>query len=401
MSGHDDLWDAARDDAERRGAAYEVPVERVRARVRRRRAARAGATGTLALATVGAVVVAVPQLLGAPGGTAVGSSGDWPAAFARCGQPVDDVVAPPGRVEQTLLQARDVVGPDRTWLGTTSTRVDGAAALPDAFDDVEVVLVRDGVVVGVDGGDGRVVVGADEVTVDPGSGTVTAVTASWGYGARLVSCDQYPDGEGDPEVAAGDYEVVMTQTVTWAEPDGSTATGRASVTAPVRVSDDAAHGQDSPETCGAPASDLAATAGPEANPFAVTLDADVPSTSAPGSPLRFTVTATNEGTAAVTGTTGHLGVLLTRDGRVVGTPAPREDVALDASLPAGASRTFEAASDLRGCAASDAGADAGPLPPGEYEVWVTADLVLTTPRGADGRATREHLVYGPWPLRLG
>jgi hypothetical protein len=405
MSEHDDLWQTARDEAEQLGDAWVVPVERVRARVRRRRARRTAATGAVALAAVGALVVGVPQVLGAAGGTGVGASADWPAEFVLCGQPLADVVAAPGRVQQTLVRSRDVIGTDRTWLGTTSTRVDGAAAVADAPTDVEVVLVRDGVVVGLatEGGEqGRVVVDLEEdVATSTGPGT-----AEWAYGARLVSCDQYPDGAGRSEVPAGEYEVVMTQTVTWTEPDGGSGTGQATVTAPLRVTDEPSDAQDSPEACGARTSDLARTAGPQANPFQVTLDARVPATVAPGSTLRFTVTATNEGATAVAGTSGPPDVLLTRDGRVVAVTTDHEDVALDVDLAPGASRATDAGLDLVACGvlvtddvAGTSGGD--PLPPGDYEVWVTTDLVLTTPTARDGGPTREHLVYGPWPLRVG
>ncbi|KSW29624.1 hypothetical protein [Cellulomonas sp. B6] len=405
MSGRGDLWRTAQDEAERLGDAWEVPVERVRARVRRHRARRTATTGAVALAAVGAVAVGLPPLLGAAGRTDVGASADWPAQFALCGQPLADVVAPPGRVQQTLVQSRDVTGADGTWLGTTSTRVDGAVSVADAPVDVEVVLVRDGVVVGIapeDGEQGRVVVDLEEdVATSAGPGT-----AEWAYGTRLVSCDQYPDGAGRSEVPAGEYEVVMTQTVTWTEPEGGSGTGRATVTAPLRVTDEPSDPQDSPEVCGARTSDLARTAGPQANPFQVTLDARVPATTAAGSTLRFTVTATNEGATAVAGTSGPPDVLLTRDGRVVAATTAHEDVALDVDLEPGASRATDAGIELVACealgTADVAGTSRGePLTPGDYEVWVTTDLVLTTPTARDGGPTREHLVYGPWPLRVG
>lgn len=411
MSGRGDMWRTAQDEAERLGDAWEVPVERVRARVRRHRARRTATTGAVALAAVGAVVVGLPPLLGAAGRTDVGASADWPAQFALCGQPLADVVAPPGRVQQTLVQSRDVTGTDGTWLGTTSTRVDGAVSVADAPVDVEVVLVRDGVVVGIapeDSEQGRVVVDLEEgVATSAGPGT-----AEWAYGTRLVSCDQYPDGAGRSEVPAGEYEVVMTQTVTWTEPEGGSGTGRATVTAPLRVTDEPSDPQDSPEVCGARTSDLARTAGPQANPFAVTLDADVPATADVGSGLTMVVTATNEGTAAVSGTTEVPRTLLTRDGRVVGVTTLHPDVLLDASLAPGQSRDYPVTADLVDCATfgvrggpgqdgDEPPAYAGdPLPPGDYEVWVTMDLTLTTADADRGR-TREHLVHGPWPVRLG
>jgi len=398
-------------DAEHAGEHYEVPVELVRARVRRRRRVRAAGRGAVALLAVGVVALAGPALVGSVlGGTGgrgapVAAQGDWPAQFARCGLPVADVLAARSPVSASLEHAVDRVAGARVWTGVLRTHVDPAVADAAWVVGTDVSLVRDGVVVGVQEGWGLSRL-TDVLPVEPGTPEPLPLVTD--VAADLRSCDQVPDGVGDPRVPAGTYDVVVTQTVGWFAADGTTRAGQASVTRQVTVADDEVPSEPAPEGCGGDTGALARLAGPEANPFAVTLDADVPAAARAGELLRFTVTATNEGPAGVEGWTGHPSVLLTHDGRVVAVPGGRDDIGLDATLYPGASIGYDAVAELHDCTtlgvgrhASTSGGD--PLPPGDYEVWVAMDFFLTAPAGDDGPEgdrTDVHLLYGPWPLTL-
>ncbi len=412
----------ALDDAERTGEHYEVPVDLVRARVRRRRRVRAAGRGAVALVAVGVVALAGPALVGSVlGGTGHGPSsgamGDWPAQFARCGMPVADVVATDSPVSTTLEVAPDRIDASRQWSAALRTDVDPAVTGEAWVVGTDVSLVSDGVVVGVQEGWGLRLLD-DVLPVEPGSPVTTPLFTD--LLADVRSCASYEprtggsSGEpGDPRVPAGVYDVVVTQTVAWFTADGTTHAAQASATHRVEVSDDDTPselpGEPDPEQCGGDADALALLAGPEANPFAVTLDADVPTHAPTGEPLRFTVTATNEGTAGVEGWTGHPWVLLTRDGQVVAVPGAQDDIGLDATMPPGASTGYDAVTELEDCTTLGVGEHAGtsggdPLPPGDYEVWVAMDFFLTTPAGDDGPEsdrTDVHLVYGPWPVTLG
>ncbi|UZN02428.1 hypothetical protein [Cellulomonas sp. S1-8] len=398
--------DDALDDAERAGATYEVPLGLVRTRVRRSRRTRAAARGAVALTGVAAVALAVPWALGGSGRGPAVAQGDWPAQFTRCGASVtgtegaDDA----GPLSVTIENARATIGADRVALVTTSVSADPGAVAEVHQAGTEVSLLRDGVVVGVEDDAAPVVVHEPELRQDPPA----PGTSVWSFGTGIVSCAQYPDGGGDPRVPAGEYDLVVAQTVDWRAPDGRNASTVVSRTWPVTVTEDEGVDAPLPDECGGDAAELAAIAGPEANPFAVTLDADVPPVAAAGADLRFTVTATNEGTAAVAGWTGHPDVLLTRDGRVVGVPGASDDLGLDATMSPGTSIGFDAWTALHDCTTLGVGehvstSDGDPLPPGEYEVWVAMELFLTTPAGTDGPEgdrTDVRLVHGPWPLTL-
>ncbi|GIG40530.1 hypothetical protein [Cellulomonas phragmiteti] len=392
----------ALDDAERSGADYEVPVALVRARVRHRRRVRAAARGGVACGAVVAVALALPAVLGGPGGVPPAAQGDWPAQFGRCGERVtvadDDEDAPVA----VTLEPQDTIGADRLSMTSTWVRYD-----PEAVSDVgpaafEALLLRDGVVVAVEDGAGRVVVPASELPEDP---SVPGVGV-WSHGAVLASCAQVPDGTGDPRVPAGVYELVVSQTVRWRAADGSAGSTRVSRQLRVTVTEFARPAAEPlPEECGSDTATLAARAGPEANPFAVTLDADVPAEVAAGGELRFTVSATNEGRSVVDAYVGRPSVLLTRDGRVVATPPGPSELALSAGISPGASIGYDATSSLVDCATgalADAfGPDEGhPLAPGDYEVWVGLDLLLTGRSLPAGESGDVHLLAGPWPVTL-
>ncbi|MCM0639940.1 hypothetical protein [Cellulomonas wangsupingiae] len=395
--------DGALEEYEGEAATYEVPVDGVRARVRRRRRARAAARGGVVLVTLGAVAVLAPQAVEGPAVPVAAPAGDWPPQFVRCGLRPDDVRVDDGPADTWLgttdpaaaaVAAVDPgadVGSDRSWRFTSVVSVAPDVATEGRLVATDVSLVRGGEVVAVQS-DARVPqAGGAPTEVSPFPLVVD-------LGVELVSCGSYPIGEGDPVVPAGVYDAVVTHTVEWVDPAGAVRTARTSATTTLDVADDGAS-VPAPEACGADAAMLVPRSGPTGNPFPVTLDADVPVRVAADQPLRLTVTATNEGTATVAGSTGDPTVLLTRGGRVVSVPV-RTDDARDATLAPGASITWEKTVEPRQCGD---GIDE-PLPVGRYEVWVAVDLLLAEPEGTDGpdRGRPEvHLLYGPWPVSLG
>ncbi|MCC2315440.1 hypothetical protein [Cellulomonas xiejunii] len=402
--------DDALSDAEREGETYEVPVTLVRARVRRRRRARAAARGGVAALAVGAVAAVLPAVTAAPPATPPTSQRDWPEAFTRCGEPArmataspdGDVVGstdPVGAGDEAVevtLEPVTTIGADRQAMLTTRVTFDPAEVASVHPSETEVVLVRDGVVVGVDGG-GRVVVPMSELEPapsDPGN-------ALWSFGAVLESCAQYPGGVGAPRVPVGTYELVATETVVWSAHDGSQGSVRVRHAAPVEVTE--AVPPVEAETCGADTASLAALTDADANPFHVAVDAELPRETPADGDLTLQAYVHNQGQMALQTFDQSLAVLLTRDGAVVATPSGRQATAPEVRrLEPQTTMGFEIESPLVGC--GPGGADAGPggddgqpLPPGDYEVWVTIDLRLIE-FPADG--TPVHVLQGPWPLTL-
>lgn len=390
MSGHDDqrdvwhdAWDDAVAHAERAGDGYEVPVGLVRTRARRRRRTRAATQGGAALAAVAAVVLAVPPLLEDRADEAVLLAGDWPEQFDRCGQQVEAAALGVSGPLDVGLTVPDVGG-DRILLTTTRATFDPAQVadvLPVVPD--EVLLVRDGVVVGVeDSAHDLAVLLEDAVTDGPGE-------EAWSFGSPMVSCDQYPDGTGDARLPAGRYEAVTTQKVAWRTVDGARHTETVTLTAPVTVTEEIRATSVEPGACGGGVDVLAALADPGTNPFPVAVEADVPPTVATGSDLRVPVRATHSGRGTVEAAAAGVGVVLTRDGHVVATTVPAVTSAGRTTFPAHEPRTFDAVAPLVRCDVDD---PALPLDPGEHDLWVVLDL-----RRASADGTQDvQVVGGPW-----
>ena len=100
------------------------------------------------------------------------------------------------------------------------------------------------------------------------------------------------------------------------------------------------------------------------------------------------VSLVNDGDTAVSALTAvQPDLVVTRNGRIVATPLPRDDMADLVELEPGATRSYRATADLVDCATG------APLAPGTYEVYALLDV-----RGPDGEArlARE----GPWPLEV-
>lgn len=228
---HRALSDAESSDA---AARYTVPVQLVRARVRRRRAVRAGGVAGVAALAVVAVVVAMPSFLSrtpAAGPPGPGVSADWPAQFDRCGKPVDDVLASTG---DTSLDASLSRGKGTTIDVETSMSGPDGVAQGWVYGTELTVVDESGVVVGVQEGS------SVPALVDLDTYYAGTDFALMPFPLRstddlsLVSCDQYPDGAGDIDLGFGDYRVWVTQTVGY-DRGGTTHAARASVELPLVV----------------------------------------------------------------------------------------------------------------------------------------------------------------------
>jgi hypothetical protein len=214
------------------GARYTIPVEQVRAAVRRRRARRTGATSAVAVVVVatvaGGVSLGLPGRGGSPTGvvpgpgpsTRQGTAADWPAQFLRCGQVVGDALPHlGGDVPVTVTDASSSIPADGPW--SASVTVDVPAAPADASAVVwgtDLSVVRNGVVVGVQEGPATPDLswslaerlGPDGYLPTSPFPVTTRVTRT------LASCDQYPDGRGSPYLEPGTYTLVVTQTLSYA-----------------------------------------------------------------------------------------------------------------------------------------------------------------------------------------
>lgn len=403
MSTQGHPLDDALTDAERAGAGYEVPVELVRAGVRRRRRVRAVARGAAAVAAVAAVAVAAPTVLGGWDGGAPAAQGDWPAQFDRCGKPVEiPAEGDAGPLSVTVEPSFSTIRADRLALVTIRVGAEAGPVTDVGHGGSQISLVQDDVVVAVEDAAAPVVV---ELPTTPWRSRAP-VYATWDFGAVLASCAQYPDGDGDPQVPAGSYEMVVTQTVEWSTALGREGSTTVTRTFPMAVTEDEPSPEEDRAACLADASVLHTLTEPEANPIPVAVDADVPGRWAAGEGLAFTVTTTNVGTTDLSAQVEPPTVLLVRDGEVVGTPLVWRDADVAGSaMSPGASIAHEVTAPLLDCTTTgldDApGAEEGrPLQPGQYEVWVVLDLRVAGPAGFDGTLTPERVVGGPWPLTL-
>lgn len=146
--------------------------------------------------------------------------------------------------------------------------------------------------------------------------------------------------------------------------------------------------------------------GPQADPFPVVVDADVPDDVAAGEPLRLAVTADHEGTADLDVRASEVSVVLTHDGQVLATPfewdSPTDGwmrMAAGATVPLGATSEMRDCT-TRGLGTVPEGEEALPLPTGTYDVWVVLDLYLAPPADKDGDLELRRVVGGPWPLTV-
>lgn len=417
MTAPDDRNPLARalDDASRSPLArgYTVPVAAVRAAARRRRARRTGGLAAIAVVVVGGVAggtvaglslwqggTPVPPGPGATG--PVAATADWPAQFGRCGQPADAVLPNLGEpMALSLRDARASVPADGAW--TAAVTADLAANLPRAEGGLVAVVwatdlsvVSDGVVVGVQ--DGPTAPDLSQSLEDRLGGAglpnspfpvTTDVTLA------LASCDPYPSGAGSPDLPPGRYDLVVTQTISYAPAGaytdaaavGTLTDARVSTRTTLEVTAPTATEAPDPTACGASADGLATLADPQANPSAFPLDGRATGKAVVGLPLpmAFSVPA---GAADVLGgglVLSRVQAVLTQDEVVVGT-AERAD-------QGGVSISFGVPQDCRADHPAGIGA---PLAAGSYQVWVVLDVHPTGPTTSDVR-----VAAGPWPVTLG
>ncbi|UJP39938.1 hypothetical protein [Cellulomonas palmilytica] len=368
--------------------AYEVPVDLVRTRARRRQRARtAGATGAVALVVAG-VALAVPPLLRGDGTTPVAD------APPECSLTVEGLRAGDGVLPgsgngttiggdfwkvTTTVDEGSRLRANGAWQGVVRVDVDAPTAslvtAPTGWTLAgTLVLVRDGEVVAVlDGSEDMSLETAGQVAVDaqPVPFPIEAELES-----SFVSCATAEPVDLDP----GAYELVATWVTGWSLGDDATSwVGRATSEAvPVTVPDEAGSGQASaappatvPDellTCGASTEPLA-DAAREIEQLEPWLDVE---TSA--GPERATVVLTlrNAGSEPVQVLPDSLTAALARDGRIVSEAGTAMFDATTTTLEPGGSLSYDVS------LARAAGCD-GDLTAGPHEGW--AALTVTV----DGR----------------
>lgn len=223
--------------------SYAVPVKTVRQAARRRRAWRTGGTAAVAVALVGVVVGGA--YAGRPSWRAV------PAQFDRCGTAVDDVLPPLGDPATLVLTDESWSVPaDGAWTASVTADVptahDGQVAVVWATD---LAVVSNGVVVGVQDGPTAPDLSASlDERLGGGSLPTSPFPTTTDVTLALAPCDRYPTGPGSPHLAPGRYDLVVTQTISYA------SAGVATKVTDVRVSARTA------VTVTAPATTAAATA---------------------------------------------------------------------------------------------------------------------------------------------
>jgi len=385
--------DEAADGPEAR--AFSVSVEAVNTAVRRRRARRAGLTSGLAILVIaviaGGAYAGVPGWGGTaplgqgpvfpgPAGTSVAIA-DWPAQFQRCGKAVSDALPPVGGdVNLAVAGEPSSVATDGTWDASVVLDVPGAPRDSSAVVwGTDLSVVKDGVVVGVQDGtatpdlslslDERL--GGNALPTSPFPVTTKVSRA-------LVSCSQYPNAQGSPNLAPGTYQLVVTQTLSYAtQPvDPAPVDVRASVTTTVTITAPEHPATADPTACGAPVDLIAALANRQSNPAPISLSTGFHPTPGPwyqGYPIMPRLT--NDGTAALEGLASQPVVVAVRDGVVVGrAQSSGTRVDLGPIVPGGSHELNDPPLAER-CPGVDEPAWGGTgLPAGDYDLWVFVDV---------------------------
>lgn len=251
---------------------------------------------------------------------------------------------------------------------------DGPAHIDARTGYPEVVLVRDGVVVG---GPGPIEAIGIDLSLDPGASTPLDA------GTLLLSCT-----DDTTPLEPGDYEVWALSTFTPLGPDGARETDADDWSAaagpwPLQVTGDAVVDDQMPGllemTCGTSADELAQWAAiTQESPLAVE------ATAAPADGA-LSVTVTNSGDVPVTLLPDHLSAGLSDGEQVVGMGLTAMYDATTTTLQPGESTTFSTTySDPEGCD--------GPLSAGTYDAWAALSLTVGD--------TPSTLVAGPVPVEL-
>ncbi|GEK17449.1 hypothetical protein [Cellulomonas persica] len=251
---------------------------------------------------------------------------------------------------------------------------DGPAHIDARTGYPEVVLVREGVVVG---GPGPIEAIGIDLSLDPGASTPLDA------GTLLLSCT-----DDTTPLEPGDYEIWALSTFTPLGPDGARETDADDWSAaagpwPLQVTGDAVVDDQMPGllemTCGTSADELAQWAAiTQESPLAVE------ATAAPADGA-LSVTVTNSGDVPVTLLPDHLSAGLSDGEQVVGMGLTAMYDATTTTLQPGESTTFSTTySDPEGCD--------GPLSTGTYDTWAALGVTV------DG--TPSTLVAGPVPVEL-
>lgn len=251
---------------------------------------------------------------------------------------------------------------------------DGPAHIDARTGYPEVVLVRDGVVVG---GPGPIEAIGIDLSLDPGASTPLDA------GTLLLSCT-----DDTTPLEPGDYEVWALSTFTPLGPDGARETDADDWSAaagpwPLQVTGDAVVDDQMPGllemTCGTSADELAQWAAiTQESPLAVE------ATAAPADGA-LSVTVTNSGDVPVTLLPDHLSAGLSDGEQVVGMGLTAMYDATTTTLQPGESTTFSTTfGDAEGCD--------GPLSAGTYDAWAALSLTVGD--------TPSTLVAGPVPVEL-
>jgi len=389
--------DEAGDEPDAR--AFTVPVELVRRSAAKRRALRSAGAAAVALVVVGGAAGGVSAGLNAwrgdgPAGPDGGVAADWPGQFSRCGQALDDVLPAPLSSARLILDPATVALPaDGDWEAAVTAEVGVAGDDLGWVWGTDLLVVRDGVVVGVQDGPSVPDVGGIEDWL--GGAAIDRVVAPFPLTADvtlgLASCDQYPDGEGSPTLTPGTYDLVVAQTVSYLGDEGQVDV-RLGTQTTVTVTD--ATGVPAPGlqpiACGATADELAHLASPEWNPQAFPIEAEVTGEALVGQPLPMAFSVPAGAADFLSGGLEILDVrgLLTRDG-VVGGDAERYG-------ESGPTAAVGVPQDCRAREAATSEPEGGfPLGGGEYDVWLVLDLRQLN---MDGPGFR--VAGGPWPVTL-
>lgn len=381
--------------------AFSIPVEAVRARSLNRRAWRVAGVGALVLALVGggagialaSMYRTSPPVAGPTGTATDGPSADRPGQFARCGQPAGDVLPDLGEpMALTLVEPSASVPADRAWTATVQ-----ADTLATADPDVRVVVwatdlsvVSNGVVVGVQDGPTAPDLSEpfDERLADRGM-PLASFPVSTDVVLALASCDPHPTGEGSPDLGPGTYDLVVTQTISFAHAgdapeftDARVSTRTTvTVTAPVHAAATQQPQQPQLARCGLPADEVL----PDLGALTLQLDDATAEVPADGTWLGR-LTATLPGAPDASGWTWGTDLTLLRDGRVVAVQslagAPTDLAAAAATVSMPASPFPLVTYGVSGFSSCDpAGGD---VAPGTYDLVVTETVAA---EGDDGTRT--------------